>query len=1097
LFFQPPTFSVSGLPVVADFNQDGKLDLADPLGDVLLGNGDGTFKPAAGWNTTGQSFSVIATADFNGDGKPDLLAVSPNFLYVILGKGDGTFQPAVTTATGTALNSVFIADVNGDGKPDVLSVTPGGTVVVYLGNGDGAFASPKLGPTIGSLAAVADLNGDGKIDLLVLAGGAGSNGVITTPQQTIVFLGNGDGTFQSSMVTSTLAGVLGAGVGSVVDLNGDGKLDLVLSGQSPVSQTFVNQTFTALGNGDGTFRTPVAVAGPASALAAADINGDGKPDLIVQGFPYLQIFLGKGDGTFLAKGSYFLNTPSGSQVGIIVADFTGDHKPDLATADVMLIGNGDGTFQGNPAALIGIPSQSIPSMDGVVTGDFNGDGNPDMAVFSSSNGTHNLAIFLGDGSGRLSLTHTYSLPEIASSVAVADLNGDGKLDFIFVSVATAPVQWTLNTILGNGDGSFGAPMRFPQGQAFSSIPLVVADLNRDNKPDVVALDTAAGTLMVFLGQGDGTFAAPVSYLPGASPTTFVMADFDNDGKIDAVVAGSSGLGLLLGNGDGTFQSVTFPVAPMVGNFVEAAADFNGDGSEDLIYAGYVFLGGGDGTFKQTVAVPPLSNIQVSDINGDGKLDLVGNSTVKAPGLLVSVALGNGDGTFGSLISILQSPQPGVNVPNIVDLNHDGRPDILVPVFQTQAGIAVLLNTSQPPAPDFLISASLLSPATVAPGSSGTSTVRVTPVGGFSGGVTLSCSGLPSGANCNITPGLLAGSGTSALTISTASSTSVGSYPVNITGASAAATHVVTVTLAVASSAGATTVGLAPTTLTFAQQASETTSAPQAVELTNIGKAPFSISGISLTGANPGDFAQVNTCGSSVAAGASCQINVTFTPAGLASRTASLSVKDNATGSPQMVTLTGTGPDFSLASGGAGATTTVKAGQTATYSISVSPVGGLNQSVTLSCSGAPAKSMCSVSPNPVTLSASAATTVAVTVTTTAASQGAAPFGFETRIMRIRPLPLACGSLGVLVVMLMVFYYGSKERRLRWTPLLALAIPVCVGMTAASCGGGSLGGGGGGGSIPGTPSGTYTISVAGSVGSGATAVTHVTKLTLVVQ
>jgi len=197
------------------------------------------------------------------------------------------------------------------------------------------------------------------------------------------------------------------------------------------------------------------------------------------------------------------------------------------------------------------------------------------------------------------------------------------------------------------------------------------------------------------------------------------------------------------------------------------------------------------------------------------------------------------------------------------------------------------------------------------------------------------------------------------------------------------------TLIVANANGVTTAALSPQTLTFAAQASGTASSPQVVTLTNSGTVAMTLSVISVSGTNAGDFSQANNCGTQVAAGASCQINVTFTPTGLGARSASLIFSDNANGSPQMVALAGSGPDFSM-DAGTTSSATVSKGQTASYTLSIVPAGGFAQNVSLACTGAPALATCTVSPNTISLSGTSAATATVTVTTTAASHSAAPF-----------------------------------------------------------------------------------------------------------
>ena len=265
--------------VVADVNRDARPDLlvANQFGgvDVLLGNGDGTFQPAVTYGSSLKICSSVAVADVNGDGKPDLVVTTwnPGSVGVLLGNGNGTFQPVVTYAA-SAPQAAAIADVNGDGKPDVLVADTSGAGVL-LGNGDGSF-QPEVMYSSGGLTPTsivsADLNGDGKQDLVVMNFDSGNVGVL---------LGNGDGTFQPAV---TYGGADGAGTPSVAvaDVNGDGKLDLMVVNFC-VDKNCDGGIGVFLGNGDGTFRPEsVFVSGGyyAWALAVADVNGDGKPDLV-------------------------------------------------------------------------------------------------------------------------------------------------------------------------------------------------------------------------------------------------------------------------------------------------------------------------------------------------------------------------------------------------------------------------------------------------------------------------------------------------------------------------------------------------------------------------------------------------------------------------------------------------------------------------------------------------------------------------------------------------------------------------------------------------------------------------------------------------
>jgi hypothetical protein len=1090
IFFVPPTYPERGPSVTADFNGDGKPDVVSGDGTVLLGNGDGTFTVGTKLSVAGQ---LIAVGDFNGDGKPDVLIISSTFLNVFLGNGDGTFQAAVSQNIGTGLVSVAVADLNGDGKADVLGVISGTAVLVLLGKGNGTFAPGVLYPVLsnsGNLLTTGDFNGDGKVDI-AFAGNSGTS----APGSVGVLLGNGDGTFQTAIISP---GVNGPGGLVAKDFNGDGKLDLA------VSDGTTNETFILLGNGNGTFQPPASPLPASGVLASADLNGDGKLDLIVVGTPFATIFLGKGDGTFAFTDSYLDNQFGGAGINVLIGDFNGDGKPDLALDNSLLFGNGDGSFQGIPGVAINVNM----GLGASVAGDFNGDGHPDIAIITGNN-ANLLFILLNDGTGKFSVAHSYTLPLSPTSLAVADLNHDGKLDLLFT---TAPVNQplNLNVMLGNGGGTFAPSTVAIQGVPGLITQAQIADFNGDHIPDL-----AFPGVTVYLGKGDGTFSPPANYFAGTpGDASLVTADFNKDGVVDIAVR-SAGLAVLLGKGDGTFQPVTFSnteVSSLLG-----AADLNRDGNVDLIVVNnssgdyQVLLGNGDGTFDALAdtGLTAESLIGIADLRGDGKLDLVVDSTCRSaacagqPGPGLQVFLGNGDGTFGVPVLVLGDTLGLFVGPSalLADFNGDKRSDIATTVeaLSGASGIATLLNLSGPPAPNFLISTSVLSPATVAPGSSVTSAVTVTAIGGFNGAVALSCNGLPSGATCGFAPASLAnGFGTSTLTISTAASTPLGTYPVFIVGTSSAISDQRVVELTVATSPGATTAALDPEVLTFAQQASGTSSTAQTVILSNTGNAQLTIS-VSITGTNPGDFKQTNTCGASVVAGANCQISVTFAPVGMGVRSAAISVSDNATGSPQMVALRGTEQDFSMAPSGA-ASATVTPGQTANYTLSLTPAVGFNQSVTLTCSGAPSGSTCTVTPSMISLSGTSAVTATVGVTTMAASAGWIPLvGTDgLRGFRDRLGPAMFALLGMLLGVSL--WLWRWERGLGWVKAFTLAVLVFLGMTLTSCGGGSSSGrsgGDGGGGNAGTPAGSYTIIVSGSFASGSTTLTHTTSLTLVVQ
>jgi uncharacterized protein (TIGR03437 family) len=622
--------------------------------------------------------ATVATADFNNDGNADLAVVftggfngasnSPGGVAILLGNGDGTFKNPAAYAAGLNALHEAIADLNGDGKLDIaISADGDSSVTILLGNGDGSF---RPGSTItaglgeGTAAVIAaDFNGDGKLDLAT----ANENGTVS------ILLGNGGGVFQAprSFPCGPDCAYLAAG-----DFNKDGRLDLA------VANFNANLLSVMLGNGDGTFGAPAAYSttnGPTQ-LILTDFNHDGNLDIVTGsgsvdiigpgfGSGEIAVLLGNGDGTFQGGPLYAAGS---SPVSIAAGDLNGDGKPDVVTANrdsgslTVLLNQGKGTFTAAPTVSLAPPGQGSAGTDSVVIADLNGDGKMDVAAANSSGFA---SVSLGNGNGSFQAATYYATGNNPAMVAAGDLNGDGRLDLVVANSGNledgGSDGGSVSILLGSGGGAFKTPTNLSTGVQPGFI--VLQDVNGDGRLDLVVANLGVsfgfpgltpnpGGIAVLLGKGDGTFLTPVNYAVGTNPTALAVGDVNGDGKPDLAVAtmessGAGAVAILVGRGDGTFQTNSY-VTSQSGTTALAIADFNGDGKPDLV---------------------------VDACCGDTEM---------------SYLLGNGDGTFQPQVFFNGGPSPSFIA--TADFNGDGQPDLALSDLGlgTSGYVTVLLNTSQ-------------------------------------------------------------------------------------------------------------------------------------------------------------------------------------------------------------------------------------------------------------------------------------------------------------------------------------------------------------------------------------------------------------------
>ena len=614
---------------LVDVNGDGNLDLialkpgsprTDAAIEVLVGNGGGSFQPPIehllpGVRAPGASVSTFSVGDLTGDGKPDLvlgiagIGSSAGRVSYLAGIGDGTFREESVIVSGANDFSTALADLNGDGKLDLVSADRDQlsfpVVSVVLGTGDGSFGPPAKYPVAGNGSlAVGDVNGDGAPDIV-------STGVS-------ILFGDGKGTFprRADYLSEAPGGIV------LTDLDRDGRIDIVegVTGNALIfTRSYVvgSPSMSVLfGRGSGSFWGAPASIVPGLAasnnfgldVAAADFNHDGVPDLAFSDLAgKITILQGSTAGSFKPVFQYQLTDGlSGLPVAIVVADFNGDGKADLAIAvenydpakpnlALVLAGKGDGTFQHATAVTLA----GGLSVSSLAAGDFNGDRKPDLAVVvNTQNGgtADEVLVFLASGDGSFQPSASYAAGPVAFAVVTGDFNNDGKLDLAVTSEGRhAQSDGSIRLLLGKGNGTFSAAAPIPLSgeQGLGPYSFAAADLNGDGKLDLAVTlsndTTYPGGLAVLLGRGDGSFQSPAIY-PVTSADVSV-GDLNGDHIPDLVVSvprsanAYPGAGYLLGNGDGTFApEVQF--AGLIGPLV--TADFNRDGQFDLTGAFQLF-----------------------------------------------------------------------------------------------------------------------------------------------------------------------------------------------------------------------------------------------------------------------------------------------------------------------------------------------------------------------------------------------------------------------------------------------------------------------------------------------------------------------------
>jgi FG-GAP-like repeat/Abnormal spindle-like microcephaly-assoc'd, ASPM-SPD-2-Hydin/Beta-propeller repeat len=886
--------NAAGSPQAVGLSGIGTSGLTSGVPQINLAIPPGAAVPGASGITltvNGVEFAPGAVVDWNGN---------PLVTNQVSGQQLTATVPASDLAAASTASVTVVNPAPGGGASNVVYFpVTNPTPSVWLSRTDVATGN---GP---QWAGTGDFNQDGKPDLAI------ANSIDNTVS---ILLGNGDGTFTSQPVIAAGAEPV---FGATGDLNGDGITDLAVADEAG------NTVSILLGTGGGNFApaSTVATGNAPVALALGDLNADGALDLAVanQIDGTVSILLGNDDGTFST--SLAPVSVGNGPTALIAADLNGDGVLDLAVANSVdgtisiLFGNGDGTFTAQPVIPL------APGVNSLVVADFNGDGVPDLAVGNTT--TNSISILLGAGGGSFNSAAPLTAGNGPSALSVGDWNGDGVLD---LTVANS-IDSTVEVLLGNGDGSFQAGLTFATGSGPASV--AAADFNGDGRLDLAAADNGSSAISVMMqapqaslapssltygNQSVGTSSAAQSVtltdtgtaalsIGGIAVTGSDSGDFTETNTCGATVAAGANCTI----------NVTFTPTTSGSRTAAIAVTNNAAGSPQTVALS------GTGTAPAGVASPASltfgnqlvgtsSSPQVSTLTNTGSATLTITSIAvtgaNSGDFSQSNNCGSSLGAGASCnINVTFTPQAtGTRTASVTIADNAGNSPESVALSGTATAPGASLS---PAALSFgnqqVGTASSPQIATLTNTGTAALTINSIAISGANNGdftETNNCGiSLTPGATCNISV--------------TFAPTAAGARLAAVTVTDNATGSPQTVTL---TGTGTTPAGVAsPANLTFGNQLVGSGSGAQVTALTNTGSATLTIASIAVTGANSSDFSQSNNCGSSLGAGASCNISVTFSPQATGTRTASVTVSDNSSGGPQTVALTGIGvqPAISL------------------------------------------------------------------------------------------------------------------------------------------------------------------------------------------
>jgi hypothetical protein len=1028
---------------------------------TLTWTGSQTPALTAGTNPVPQS---VAVGDFNGDGIPDLAVGAAGYLCILLGNGDGTFQAANCTAALANNQVIAVGNFVKGGPQDVIvannSAANADNAQIFIGDGKGGMtAQAAFNPGVQSVTglAVGDLEHNGT-DGFVFAGT--TEGVSAL----CVFI-NGQGVSNSGTVFAFTGS---SGLVVVGDVNGDGSPDLVDAGTAGIT-VFLNDGFGNFTPAAGDFTTIA----DATSIVAGDFNSDGNLDVAVTNGDTgnVSIYLGDGTGTFTAGASVSAGV---SPAASAVADFNGDGIADIAVVVggtsgnvVILLGAGDGTFTAAAKPLDGGASPV-----GLAAANFNALDTADLAVIDS--GVDTATIQLSQITSTATATAT-GVSVAGSGAHLVDANYPGDANY----AASVSGTTSLNAQSAMTSLTLGAnPTTATSGQSV----------------------TLTATLTPYASNGNTTDGETITFLSGATTLgTGKLASGVATLKVTSLGVGSDSLTAKYAGDDNFAASTSTAITVVISQAPTAATPT-------------FSVPAGTYTSAQTVTLSDTTSGATIYYTTNGTTPTTSSTvyttpiTVSSSETIEAVAGGAGFTTSAVATAAYTINQPTAATPTFSVPAGTYTAAQTVTISDTTAGAKIYYTTNG--TTPSTSSALYTAPIAV----SATQTIEaIASAAGYNNSAVASAAytiNLPVAATPTFS--VPAGTYSAAQTVTISDATS-GAMIYYTTNGSAPTTNSTPYTAPIAVSSSETlsaiaTAGgytnsavasaayvinsspvisatLSPSSLTFPSENTGATSAAQSVTLTNTGTAAVTITSIAASA----NFAETNTCGTSVAVGATCSVSVTFTPTATGALTGTLTVADNASGSPQTVALSGTGS-------GSGSTSPVtldpatnsltinSPGGSATDAIQIAASQGFSGTINLNCAvnytgtGTPANPpTCALNPAQVTVSPTSPATTTVTVSTTG-SASAAVAGNDGSIQANLAAPwVPTGGITLAACFAMVLF----PRRRRFAALPAALLILGFACFAVGCSGGYSSK---------TTKGTYQVVVtaASSTGSATTTI-----------